>query len=191
MITYPTVPGFVENWFPAQSCDTLARLVGAVKEIDGMLVELGSWEGRSTIAMANAAHPRIVQAVDTWEGSPGEISSELAAKRDVFAKWSANVAHYTQGNVKANRMGWRQFFNDLRNNGPYDTPPIALLFIDAEHTYTEVHDTILAFEPYMANGGIICGDDAHHPPIRQALDETFGIGTLHFEATLWIHRVPK
>lgn len=190
MTTMTVLPGFVENWFSRPSCDALASLVRRVVDVDGMIVELGSWEGRSTIALANAAHPRIVHAVDTWAGSPGEISGELAVKRDVFARWEANVAHYTKGNVRPQRMGWRQFFNDLRNYGPYDSPPVALLFIDAEHTYEEVHDTILAFLPYMTPGGIICGDDAHHPPIRHALDDIFGLDKLEFAATLWISQVP-
>lgn len=190
MIATAVLPGFVENWFPTESCAALARLAVSVADIEGMIVEIGSWEGRSTIALANAAHPRTIQAVDTWAGSPGEISADLASKRDVFAKWSANVQHYTKGNVQANRMPWRQFHNDMRNAGPFDTPPIALLFIDAEHTYDEVHDTVLSFLPYMAPGSVICGDDSHHPPIRHAIDDLFGIGTLEFEATLWIHRMP-
>lgn len=191
MIGFATPPGFTENWFAQPSCDALASLVRDVEGVPGLLIELGSWEGRSTIALANAAHPRIVQAVDTWNGSPGEISSDLAAKRDVFAKWQANVDHYTKGNVHPHRMGWREFFNDMRNAGPFDQPPVALLFVDTEHTYDEVHDTVLSFLPYMAPGSVICGDDAHHPPIRHALDDLFGLDKLEFAATLWIHRVPK
>ena len=187
MIAFDTVPGFTENWFPQQSREVLADLVRAVVEVDGLIVEIGSWEGRSTVAMANAAHPRSVKAIDTWEGSPGEISADLAARRDVFARFHANINHYTRGNVDVYRMGWRQWMDrwDL-----FPEVRFALVFIDAEHTYTEVRDNIKAVLPLMSPGGIVCGDDQHHPPIRQALDEIFGLDTLETAATLWIYRVP-
>jgi hypothetical protein len=176
------VASFHEQWFAEPSQVALSRLVENVADVDGLLVEFGAWEGRSTCAMANAAHPRIVQSVDTWRGSPGEVSEELAGKRDVFAQWLANVAYYTRGNVRAHRMGWRQYMHTIPGQR------IALAFIDAEHSYVEVHDNIAALLPHMASGGIICGDDNHHPPIRQALADT--LGPFEEAATLWAWRAP-
>lgn len=172
------VPGFTENWFPQQSRDALTALAVSVADVPGRIVEFGSWEGLSTVVLAKAVHPRSVDAVDTWTGSPGEISEQLATKRDVYAKFRANVAHYTRGNVTAFRCGWRD----------YALGPTAFCFIDAEHSYQEVRDNVEAVMPWMAAGGILCGDDAHHPPIRQALDDVFGLGTLDFDATMWIRR---
>ena len=147
-------PGFNEQWFGQQSQERLAELVGLIDDVPGLIIEIGSWEGRSTIALANAAHPRTVHAVDTWQGSPGEVSSALAAERDVHGQFWANVAEWTDGNVTGHRMGWRDFVLDgwVTN--------VAFLFIDAEHTYREVADTIDVFLPLMVQGGVICGDDA-------------------------------
>jgi predicted O-methyltransferase YrrM len=153
---------FGEQWFFEASQQLLAELGRSVHDVDGLIVEIGSWTGRSTCALANAIHPRVVHAVDTWDGSPGEISSELAAERDVFAQWSSNVAEFTQGNVVAHRMGWRQFV-------PQINQPVALVFIDAEHTEVEVRDNIAAVLPLMASGGVICGDDIHHPPVQRGV----------------------
>jgi hypothetical protein len=175
-----TVASFHEMWFDVPSQDALAGLVREVVNVDGLLVEIGSWEGRSTVAMAVAAHSRIVHAVDTWTGSPGEISERLAAHRDVFAQWQANITHCTKGNVEAHRMCWREYL-------PSVAEPIALAFIDAEHTYDEVYDNVIALLPLMAPGGIICGDDVHHPPVRQAVLDT--LQRFDQRATLWIHRV--
>lgn len=174
---------FTEQWFDTPSQEALGRLVRSVADVPGALVEIGAWEGRSTIAMAKAAWPRVVHSVDTWVGSPGEISSELAAERDVFATWSANVAEATDGNVEAHRMGWRDYV-------PTIDEPIALVFIDAEHTYREVADNIAAVLPKMAPGGVICGDDVHHPPIVEAVSEAFDPHVVTVEATLWIWRKP-
>ena len=174
-------PGFTEDWFGSASQKVLARLVKTVEDVPGLIVEVGSWEGRSTVALANAAYPRVVHAVDTWAGSPGEVSGELGAIRDVFRQWECNVAAFTRGNVVPFRMGWRDY--------PL-LEPIALAFIDAEHTYTEVKENVERFVPWMSPGGIICGDDAHHPPIIQAVDQIFGLGDVEFDATLWVRGMP-
>jgi predicted O-methyltransferase YrrM len=175
---------FTEDWFGQPSCDALARLVERVANVPGKIIEIGAWEGRSTIALANAAYPRTVDSVDTWAGSPGEISADLAADRDVFATWLANVDAATKANVVAHRMGWREFL-------PTVNEPIALAFIDAEHTYREVYDNIVALLPKMAPGGIICGDDVHHPPVQQALAELFDPTKVMVDATVWVWQVPS
>ena len=144
---------FTENWFHNESCDRLAQLARQVDHIPGVIIEIGSWEGKSTCVLANAIRPRIVHAVDTWQGSPNEISAELAAERDVHATFANNVKVLTGGNVVEHRMGWREY---MAGHGG----PIALVFIDAEHTYREVYDTITAVLPFMSPGGVICGDDA-------------------------------
>lgn len=171
---------FTEDWFPAKSRSTLAFLVKETAQVAGVIVEVGSWEGRSTVALANAAYPDVVHAVDTWKGSPGEISAELAASRDVYSTFQANIVKLTEGNVQAHRMGWRHYFIHR------DPEPIRLLFIDAEHSYKEVRENIEKALPHMSPGGIICGDDAHHEPVLRAVIDVFGDADI--DATLWVHR---
>ena len=170
---------FTENWFSQKSCDALAGLVADAAELSGRIVEIGSWEGRSTVALANGTL-EPVHAVDTWQGSPDEISAVLAAQRDVKATFDRNIAELTRGNVIAHQMGWRQYLAE-------DRSPIKLLFIDGEHTYLEVRDTIETALPMMVPGGIICGDDNHHPPVQRAVLDALGNADL--TATLWVHRV--
>lgn len=171
---------FDEDWFCEASQNALARLARGTQGINGVVVEVGCWQGRSTIALANAVAPDWVYAVDTWRGSNGEISAELAAERDVFAEFLENIRELTSGNVAPMRMDWREWFGRSRQQ-------IRLLHIDAEHSYPEVHDNIVAALPKMAPGGIICGDDAHHPPVIKAVHDTIGIPTI--TATLWWHRI--
>lgn len=174
---------FTEQWFDTPSQEVLAHLVDQVASVAGLVVEIGAWEGRSTIALANAANPREVHTVDTWAGSPGEISADLAAERDVYVTWRSNVDSSTSGNVVEHRMGWREYL-------PTVDEPIALAFIDAEHSYVEVRDNIAELLPKMAPGGIICGDDVHHPPVQQAVCELLDPHSVAVEAALWIYRVP-
>lgn len=177
-------PGFEQDWFGVPSQVTLARLARSVSHLPGLIIEFGSWEGRSTVALANAVYPAGVCAVDTWQGSPDELSGPLAAERDIHAQFLANIEAMTKGNVVPFRSDWRDFV-------PTIDEPVAFCFIDAEHSYKEVKDNIDAMLPLMTPGGIMCGDDNHHPPVRQALIDTFGNEVVGFEATLWIYQVPR
>ena len=174
---------FTEDWFHPVNQERLADLGRYVGHVPGLIIEIGSWEGRSTVALANAIHPRMVHAVDTWAGSPGEISFALAAERDVYATWQANVAELTEGNVTAHRMGWRDYV-------PTITEPVALCFIDAEHTYTEVRDNILAILPHLSSGGVLCGDDTQHEPVRRAVADCLPIHEVWVKGVVWSWRKP-
>lgn len=172
---------FTEQWFCEASQEALGFLYEKTAHLSGAVVEVGCWTGRSTVALANACKPAVVLAVDTWEGSPSEISASLAAERDVFAQFRRNVFSMTAGNVVPLRMNWRDYFNGR-------TQPIRFLHIDAEHTYREVSDNIAAALPLMVSGGIVCGDDVHHEPVRQAVLEHFP--NAYGMATLWWSQIP-
>jgi predicted O-methyltransferase YrrM len=174
---------FTEDWFGAESQDRLATLGREVTDVPGIVVEIGSWEGRSTCVLANVIRPRAVIAVDTWQGSPGEVSADLASRRDVFATFLENVKTLTSGNVVPVRSAWREFV-------PKITDPVALCFIDAEHTYREVQDNIRAILPLMAPGGVICGDDAGHEPVRKAVLDTLPADDVLVMGNVWSYRMP-
>ena len=155
-----SLPSFTENWFSLASCATLADLVASVEDVPGRIVELGSWEGRSTLAIARATS-RPIHAVDHWQGAATDTyQREQVKTRDVFARWQANLADYTQ--VSPYRMDWAEYH-------AADDTPVALVFIDADHTKRQVTEQIDAFRPLMSPGGIICGDDYPMRPVRHAV----------------------
>lgn len=176
---WDTDDAFGEMWFPVESQKVLAFVARCTGHLAGDVIEIGSWTGRSTCVLANAVHPSVVRAVDTWEGSPGEVSAELAAERDIFTQFKENVAAFTLGNVRPYRMGWREYFE----NHPR---PVRLCFIDAEHTYEEVHDNVETVLPLMMDGGILCGDDIRHPPVERAVDEL--LPNVKKAASMWVWR---
>lgn len=173
---------FHEDWFHRDSQAALAGLYGRVAGLAGQVVEVGSWEGRSTCALARACAPAIVHAVDTWAGSPTEpYQAEVAERRDVYAQFLANVEAFTDGNVEAHRMGWREYFAALAD-------PVRFVFIDAEHTYDEVAGNIGAALPLLVPGAVLCGDDVMHPPVAAAVRDT--LGAFDMAAALWWWRAP-
>ena len=172
---------FTEDWFAEEMCVILGDIARETFDLDGLVVEVGAWEGKSTIALANAMHPQMIHTVDTWKGSFGEISRELAKQRDVYKTFTDNIANATQGNVIPHRMGWRRWFHDTEG-------PIRFCFIDAEHSYPEVRENIEVVLPRLVAGGILCGDDIHHPPVIRAVLDT--LGDAQCVGTMWVHRVP-
>lgn len=175
-----TAAAFHEEWFCTESQSVLEDLVK--KSPEGLIVEFGAWEGRSSAALANAAFPRIVHSVDPWDGRGHPESERLARERDIAAQWQANMDAYTKGNVRGHKMGWRDFVPTIKD-------PIGFCFIDADHSYREVFDNLAAVIPHLAPGAWVCGDDAHHGPVQDAVFDLLGlnIGVL---ATVWCWQMP-
>lgn len=173
---------FTEQWFSDRSCEVIAELARTVSHLPGDYIEIGSWQGRSTVALANAVVPAVVHAVDTWQGSNGEISEYLAGVRDVYGEFLHNVETLTAGNVQPHRMCWREFFKSHDGR-------VRFCFIDAEHTYEQVRDNLIAVLPLMVPAGLICGDDIHHTPVRDAVIDVLGADSVMVEASLWSYRL--
>lgn len=171
-------PVFVETWIPDKALVTLAGLVAAVSDVPGRIIELGSWEGRSTLVIADATD-RVVHAVDTWAGSDSDVyqRTQIAEGRDVFAAFTANLG---ERNVQAYQMDWQDFIAATAGE-------VALVFIDADHTYEQLTAQIDAFLPLMAAGGIMCGDDRQMRPVRRALRHRFYNDYQHDGRIWWKH----
>ncbi len=174
---------YTEDWYSLENQKALADAYEQVRDLEGDVVEVGCWEGRSTVALANACYPQRVHAVDTWEGSPGEISADLAQQRDVHQTFTENMTAETAGNVNVFRMDWRDYFT-LRQE------PVKFCHIDATHTYSEVRDNIRTVLRFIVPGGVICGDDAHHPPVYKAVLDTLGLKVQLTGTNLWTWRKP-
>ena len=115
-----------------------------------------------------------------------EAAARATAKEcDDAPVFQANMES-TRGNVLPFRMGWREYFTR-------DLTPVRFIHIDAEHSYQEVLDNIATALPLIVDGGIICGDDSHHPPIQRAVTDTLGRvmvnGSLTFRRS-WDRRRP-
>lgn len=178
---------FHENWFPQPKRDALMTAMRSVEAPVGDVIEVGSWEGKSTIDIANFFYPLNVTAIDHWKGDLNYTENglaDLAASRDVFATFQNNISLGTRGNVVVARMDWRDYVWDQ---------PIRFIFIDGEHTYDQVRDNIEIVKPLMVPGGIICGDDLAHPPVAQAVFDSLGqvIGQYVSGADVWFTRWPR
>ena len=131
-----------------------------------VIIEVGSWAGRSTRALAdNMPDNAVLYAVDTFDGSAAERDSRMRVAREmdgdhVCFSFTKNLwDHIEKGRVCPIRMNGRNAARLLREQGVKAN----LIFIDAGHMYEEVKEDIQNFLPLLSNDGVICGHDFNQP----------------------------
>ncbi len=134
--------------------NVLYRL-GQVSTGDGVIVEIGSFKGKSTIALARGAakfQKGKIYAID-----PHRPQLEEGYTEDTEAEFLANIKNAGVGDhvvplimtsEEANK-GWHQ--------------PIRLLWIDGDHRYHAAKLDFALWEPFVVDGGIV----AMHDTIRK------------------------
>ena len=144
------VPGMLTQ----NEVEYLYRL-GQLNPGKGVIVEIGSWKGKSTICLARgsmAVGGEKVYAID-----PHRPLAEEGYVEDTEAEFLTNI---TQAGVETHVVpmvltskeavtGWNQ--------------PVRLLWIDGDHRYEYVKQDFLLWEPHVIEGGII----AMHDTIRK------------------------
>lgn len=152
------MPVFHEDWYSDNQVIILAEYYERVRNLEGMVVEIGCWEGKSTIGLCNAIYPEILHAVDHWEGmadqDPNHSTIEILKQRNVFKTFTDNIAECTKINILVHKMSWQTYFKTLKS-----TDRIKFCHLDGTHDYKSVHDNIVEILKYIVPNGIICGDD--------------------------------
>jgi len=158
-------PTFHEGWTNAAHSTILAKIASYAPPT-GACVEIGSWEGVSTIAIAHGLGERTLYAVDTWQGnsdeSPDHPTIEAAQQRDVFRQFLRNIESFGLLYIEPKRCDWRVWAE--RN-----TDPLAFIHLDAAHDEQSVSDQLITFLPRLVDGGIVCGDDYYAPGVQAAV----------------------
>lgn len=156
--------GFNENWYSQEQLQLLQATVRRVRYLEGRIIEFGCWEGKSTCALALAADPEMVYAVDNWTGSfaegEGHPTVQIAKQRNVLDVFRGNVAAYTTGNVRPEQHDHDTYIRFLEDwSTGAGRPIVKFVHLDGAHDYGSVHRQIEGLKPLMVKGGIICGDD--------------------------------
>jgi len=170
--------GFHEDWYPDPQLRHLLRLCRHVRDLPGAMIEIGCWEGKSTVALANTCHPETLIAVDSWTGNiaedPNHYHLQLLAERDVYGTFVKNINELTRGNVQIVKQDCFEFLASFSG-------PVKFCHIDASHDYASVKRTIEMLKPMMIDGGILCGDDYLNAG-RDRLDLDGGVERACFDA---------
>jgi hypothetical protein len=148
----------VQGWMTESELTYLAEMASKWNDapFDANIVEVGSWMGRSTCALASNTNGRV-WAVDTWQGSP-EHAEELAQHEAnwLYSQFLHNVTGLPVMPVMLPSVWAAEW---LKRCQVYPN----LVFLDANHTYESVKADIEAWLPLIDRGGILCGHD-YDPP---------------------------
>ena len=121
--------------------------LGQFNQREGAIVEIGSWKGKSTIALALGAakiHQEKIHAID-----PHKVLPEEKYFEDTEAEFFANIKQAGIHNQVAPLImtseeaarGW--------------TKPIRLLWIDGDHRYESIKLDFALWEPHVVEGGYL------------------------------------
>jgi predicted O-methyltransferase YrrM len=152
------------------------------------VVELGSWKGRSTKAIAMACKGKVY-AVDAWRGSTnGDATGTEATARGrdtIKGEFYDNVAtHHT--NVVVTDCQHEFAGSALK----HIAGEVEFAFIDGDHAYDHVKRDILTCLDLMAPGGVLSGHDHNEPGVAKAVAELLP-GAKVVRGSIWEYRTPS
>ncbi|MBI4843557.1 MAG: class I SAM-dependent methyltransferase [Nitrospirae bacterium] len=139
----------IDGWLTERELKLLLSYSSKVKK-GKVILEIGSWKGRSTLCLLEGAkknHAKVV-AVDTFKGSAehGDV--------DTYDEFIANInRHADYGNLEVIR--------DASENAAQKwNGEISLLFIDGSHKYEDVEKDFNSWEGKVEKGGYILFHDS-------------------------------
>ena len=116
---------------------------------------VGTYTGRSAFIIAERTW-ECLYCIDTFEGS-GDFASPMT---DSYAK-GAVLEAFLQN---LDQFGRKEIIKVLKKTSlsaakEQRYPPLDLVFLDADHRYSQISKDIAAWLPLIRKGGIICGHD--------------------------------
>jgi predicted O-methyltransferase YrrM len=146
-----------------------------MQETIGDVVEIGSWQGRSTTFLARAVKESEngnFYAIDHFEGNVGkeELYKVRGSLSNLKSSFRDNIARFKlDDTVRLFDMVNTEAAKKLGEN------TVRFLFIDGDHTKKGVEKDIELFFPRLVKGSIVVFDDYFKgfPGLIEAVDEMF------------------
>jgi predicted O-methyltransferase YrrM len=178
------VPGWMDP-------DELDWLAGRAAE-SPVVVELGSWKGRSAAALASTC-PGAVFCVDWFRGAEGSPCYGEAEQPDGPAKVKMQFLANLAGPIEAGKLfllemttrAARPFLGTLlASQGGAD-----FIFVDADHSVQAVMEDLRDYRTLVRPGGILAGHDFHMAGVAFAVREMLP-GFERGPGRIWFWRKP-
>jgi predicted O-methyltransferase YrrM len=160
----PVVPAPPDrNWLFPAAREVLAQSLSAETQL---VVELGSWTGRSTRYIADLAPRARVVAIDHWEGSAEHARDpELAAFLPrLYETFLSECWDYRERIIPVRAKS----VEGLRRVRDADLRP-DLVYIDADHRYENVVADLTATLEFFPEA-VVAGDDWDWEGVRSAVE---------------------
>jgi hypothetical protein len=174
----------IPGWMLEEELNWLAQAASESK----MIVEIGSWRGRSTRALADNTTGTIL-AVDTWSddavGIPGYwtcTDERPDGPNWLWREFHKNLADHIGDRVLPLRKTSKEGAAEaVKRAHRFD-----MIFIDASHDAASVREDIELWRPLLLPGGKLCGHDYDYPlwpEVKTVVDEM--CGTVKVCGTIW------
>jgi hypothetical protein len=150
----------IDGWMVEEELEWLQQTISKLPQAS-MAVELGSWFGRSSAALATGLPSTCsLICIDTWLGTPSEPAHSIAQTQDIHAAFLANlqgvgieVNPYERG-----RTGVQYLKMDSVDAAQFvDDGSACFLFDDGDHRKPGLD--LDAWLPKMKLGSIVSGHD--------------------------------
>jgi predicted O-methyltransferase YrrM len=147
----------VQGWLTDDQARRLQARARAVRP-GGRIVEIGSFHGRSTIALAQAAPAGVeIVAIDPHLGSdrgPGEIAEDRDTGESDHRAFTRNLtAAGVADRVRHVRLRSEEALGEVPE-------PIDLLYVDGAHRYGPALDDIVSWGARVTDGGTMLVHDS-------------------------------
>ncbi len=157
-----------------------------------LIIEVGTWLGASARNMARLASQinsnievvcvdTFLGSVEHWNGSSYKMEFHNG-RPNIYDQFLSNVIHDKLTEIITPfPIDSINGYEVLKNYGVVAD----LIYIDAGHDYASVKADLDRWSKLVRVGGVLMGDDFHHPPIIKAVKETFNVYTAMGEKFIW------
>lgn len=180
----------IQGWFPEEDMRTVWNLViGKVPE-GGLVVEMGSWKGRSSYIFAAACQEKKANLIcmDSFKGL-------LLKDHKLWDLYQSDNGYYAEGNqgsiIHHIKDNLKEFNNvEIRQGDSRDLhktikdESVDLFFLDGDHDMPILGLDLDNFYPKVKKGGYFCGHDyAPGNNVSEGVDPRFPMLDLY--NTIW------
>lgn len=160
----------VEGWLFENEARLLYNLARMASK-DSLIVEIGSWKGKSTVCLGYGSqhgHKARVWAVDPHTGSKEHKEMAQDGKVWTFEDFKRNMEMHKLLDVVMPRLQTSQeAFEDYQRLE--QKPPIELVFIDGSHENKDVVLDFTLWDSVLAERGTIVFHDANWTSVWEAI----------------------
>lgn len=154
------------------------------------IVEVGVNKGETSQLLRHLFPDATLYLIDPWKltNEYGYSATPISRKLKHYENAYRHVSTLFQGDSKV------QLLRMPSLDGVQHVPDeLDLVFIDANHEYSEVRKDILSWLPKVRRGGLLSGHDYDQnipmfSGVKQAVDEIFGRKILLGKDRVWAHR---
>lgn len=171
------IDGFPDGWCCQQNIEMFKRLTPA----RGIVVELGSWLGRSAIHFMQQTRCEALICIDHWEGSEEhKVNPDWAEKLPTL--FETFLVHLWDHRDRVIPMRLDTIAGMESVNAKGIRPD--LIYVDASHDPDNVaRDLSCALRLFP--DAKICGDDWTHESVREGIARIVPLDSVQFDNVCW------